>query len=214
LRRQPVFFAEADDRLYLALLHTASLWWDLHIWAYCLMTNHIHLVAWPEHEHSLTRAVAETHRRYTRAINFREGWRVDWGYSADSPQRVATPSQEGNGALEYRTPSSGLRAYDMAASERVLPGTGWDVRSFQLLTGGMKADLYAKCGADWTWRDGGESLFDRTRSYENCYQRLDWLDANGALFWQLGAHQPDTTLVPDADFYPSKNVETSDAIGF
>ena len=44
-------------------------------WAYCLMTNHIHLIVWPEADQSLSRAIAETHRRYTRYVNFREGWR-------------------------------------------------------------------------------------------------------------------------------------------
>ena len=45
------------------------------IWAYCLMPNHVHLVAVPETEESLRQAIAEAHRRYTRMINFREGWR-------------------------------------------------------------------------------------------------------------------------------------------
>ena len=45
------------------------------IWAYCLMPNHIHLIAVPESEEGLRRALGETHRRYTRHINFREGWR-------------------------------------------------------------------------------------------------------------------------------------------
>ena len=45
------------------------------IWAYCLMPNHIHLIAVPESEEGLRHAIGETHRRYTRHINFREGWR-------------------------------------------------------------------------------------------------------------------------------------------
>jgi putative transposase len=39
------------------------------------MTNHVHLIVYPETDQSLPRAVAETHRRYTRYVNFREGWR-------------------------------------------------------------------------------------------------------------------------------------------
>ncbi len=74
-RRQPVFFCDEDYRTYLALLQEASQRWQLHIWAYCLMTNHVHLVVWPQHDQSLTKAISETHRRYTRHINFREGWR-------------------------------------------------------------------------------------------------------------------------------------------
>jgi putative transposase len=39
------------------------------------MDNHVHLVVMPKTEHSLTRAISETHQLYTRMINFREGWR-------------------------------------------------------------------------------------------------------------------------------------------
>jgi putative transposase len=74
-RRQPVFFEEADYEEYLRLLKQQAARWGLHIWAYCLMTNHVHLIVVPEHEASLTRGLAETHRRYTRYINFRESWR-------------------------------------------------------------------------------------------------------------------------------------------
>ena len=45
------------------------------IWAYCLMPNHIHLIAVPEKKENLRLAIGEAHRRYTRRINFREGWR-------------------------------------------------------------------------------------------------------------------------------------------
>jgi putative transposase len=39
------------------------------------MPNHIHLIAVPESEDGLARAIGEAHRRYTRRINFREKWR-------------------------------------------------------------------------------------------------------------------------------------------
>lgn len=74
-RRQPVFLREEDHHTYLALLREESERWRLQVWAYCLMTNHVHLIVWPEAAESLSRAIAETHRRYTRHINFREGWR-------------------------------------------------------------------------------------------------------------------------------------------
>jgi len=45
------------------------------IWAYCLMPNHVHLIAVPDKEDSLAKAIGEAHRRYTRHINFRESWR-------------------------------------------------------------------------------------------------------------------------------------------
>ena len=45
------------------------------IWAYCLMPNHIHLIAVSESKKGLCKAIGEAHRRYTRMIHFREGWR-------------------------------------------------------------------------------------------------------------------------------------------
>jgi putative transposase len=39
------------------------------------MPNPVHLVAVPKSEEGLRPALGEAHRRYTRLINFREGWR-------------------------------------------------------------------------------------------------------------------------------------------
>ncbi|MEA3241715.1 MAG: transposase, partial [Pseudomonadota bacterium] len=41
----------------------------------CLMPNHVHLIAVPQNEEGLARAIGEAHRRYTCRINSREGWR-------------------------------------------------------------------------------------------------------------------------------------------
>jgi putative transposase len=73
-RRQDVFLAQGDQIAYLAILKEQSAKYGLSVWAYCLMTNHIHIIAVPETETSLTRAIGETHRRYTRMINFRQQW--------------------------------------------------------------------------------------------------------------------------------------------
>ena len=74
-RRQDVFLKEGDQRAYLNILKEQAEKNHLSIWSYCLMTNHIHIIAVPETETGLTRAIGETHRCYTRMINFREGWR-------------------------------------------------------------------------------------------------------------------------------------------
>ncbi|MFH1114899.1 MAG: transposase [Pseudomonadota bacterium] len=74
-RRQPTFFCREDYRAYIDLM---SEWCTKHgvdIWAYCLMTNHVHLIAVPASSQSLALGIGEAHRRYTRRINFREGWR-------------------------------------------------------------------------------------------------------------------------------------------
>jgi len=39
------------------------------------MPNHVHLIAVPESAQGLAQAIGEAHRRYTRRVNFREGWR-------------------------------------------------------------------------------------------------------------------------------------------
>jgi putative transposase len=74
-RRQPTFFNEEDYQAYLELMSEWCKARQVDIWAYCLMPNHIHLIAVPKEKESLTLAVGEAHRRYTRRINFREGWR-------------------------------------------------------------------------------------------------------------------------------------------
>ena len=74
-RRQETFFKQEDYRSYINLMSEWCGKLNVEIWSYCLMPNHIHLIAVPAREDSLRRAVGEAHRRYTRGINFREGWR-------------------------------------------------------------------------------------------------------------------------------------------
>lgn len=74
-RRQRVFFGEGDYKEYLSLLNTHSKEFNLDILAYCLMPNHVHLIVVPVRAESLANAIGETHRKYTRMINFREKWR-------------------------------------------------------------------------------------------------------------------------------------------
>jgi putative transposase len=73
-RRQPTFFGDDDYREYLALMAEWCFKRGVKIWAYCLMPNHVHLIAVPAQDDSLRRAVGEAHRRYTRYVNLREGW--------------------------------------------------------------------------------------------------------------------------------------------
>jgi len=74
-RRQPVFFKEEDRFVYLDLLKTYGDKFGLEFWAYCLMDNHVHLIAIPKQEDSLAKGIGRAHEAYTRFINFREGWR-------------------------------------------------------------------------------------------------------------------------------------------
>lgn len=74
-RRQQVFFSDSDRALYLALLSSAAQSRGVLIWAYCLMSNHVHLVAVPSSPQALASAISEVHGAYSRHVNFRQGWR-------------------------------------------------------------------------------------------------------------------------------------------
>ena len=69
------FFSDEDYMAYLTLMAEWCAKCHVEIWAYCLMPNHVHLIAVPETEDSLRRGIGEAHRRYSRMINFREQWR-------------------------------------------------------------------------------------------------------------------------------------------
>ena len=84
-RRQQTFFCEEDYTAYLELMAEWCKVRGVQIWAYCLMPNHVHLIAVPQSEDGLSRAIGEAHRRYTRRINFREKWR---GYLVSVAKRV------------------------------------------------------------------------------------------------------------------------------
>jgi putative transposase len=74
-RRQRTFFNDEDYAVYLELLSEWTRKHDVEVWAYCLMPNHVHLIVVPGTQDGLARAIGEAHRRYTRRINFREGWK-------------------------------------------------------------------------------------------------------------------------------------------
>ena len=74
-RRQQTFFCDDDYSVYIDLMAEWCRKYHVAIWAWCLMPNHVHLIAVPESEEGLARAIGEAHRRYTRRINFREKWR-------------------------------------------------------------------------------------------------------------------------------------------
>ena len=67
--RQPVFCSSDDRRLYLDLLRHHATRSGSHLVGYCLMTNHIHLVAVPEREDSLARTLGRVHSEYALTLN-------------------------------------------------------------------------------------------------------------------------------------------------
>jgi putative transposase len=68
------FFRDEDYQAYLALMAEWCRKFSVDIWAYCLMPNHVHLIAVPEKEEGLRIAVGEAHRRYSAMINRRQKW--------------------------------------------------------------------------------------------------------------------------------------------
>jgi putative transposase len=74
-RRQQTFFCDEDYEAYISLMAEWCGHLGVEIWFYCLMPNHVHLIAAPKSEDGLRRAIGEAHRRYTRRINYREDWR-------------------------------------------------------------------------------------------------------------------------------------------
>lgn len=68
------FFDDDDYALYRALLAERCAEVGVEVWAYCLMPNHVHLILVPSDADGLRAALGETHRRYTRHVNGREGW--------------------------------------------------------------------------------------------------------------------------------------------
>jgi putative transposase len=73
-RRLPTFLREDDYRAYIGMMADWCKHCGVEVWAYCLMPNHVHLIAVPQTETALARAIGEAHRRYTRRVNQREGW--------------------------------------------------------------------------------------------------------------------------------------------
>jgi putative transposase len=67
--RQPVFHAAEDWRRYLDLLGRHALRCRVRILAYCLMPNHVHLVAVPENANSLALTLGRAHSEYALAWN-------------------------------------------------------------------------------------------------------------------------------------------------
>ena len=73
-RRETTFFTDADYRFYRDLLGEAADAAGTRIWAYCLMPNHVHVVAVPQGEDGLRATFAPVHRHYTARINARNAW--------------------------------------------------------------------------------------------------------------------------------------------
>jgi len=66
-----VFFDDVDRGYYLKKLKECCEDCRVRIWAYCLMTNHVRLLAVPEDSHALSRCIGRTNLSYTQYVNRR-----------------------------------------------------------------------------------------------------------------------------------------------
>jgi len=69
-----VFFSDEDYSLYLEILKERCRRYQVSIWCYCLLPNHVHLIATPSSTAGLGRALGEAHRKYATCIHRREAW--------------------------------------------------------------------------------------------------------------------------------------------
>ena len=67
--RQDVFFVDDDRRAYLEFLRERCEAYGVRILGYCLMVNHVHLIAVPDDEDALAKAIGRTHFAYTQYVN-------------------------------------------------------------------------------------------------------------------------------------------------
>ncbi|MGH6785983.1 MAG: transposase, partial [Novosphingobium sp.] len=70
-RRERTFFEDGDYALYLDLLAQGAERHGVEVWSYCLMPNHVHIVAVPRDGDALARTFRHVHRHYTGYVNAR-----------------------------------------------------------------------------------------------------------------------------------------------
>ena len=67
--RQQIFYSDAEKRSYLEWLRDAAREYELLIHAYVLMPNHVHILATPKNELSVSRTMQSVGRRYAQLFN-------------------------------------------------------------------------------------------------------------------------------------------------
>lgn len=67
--REPCFFTEDDYLRYLEVLGESAAKNGVALHAYVLMTNHVHLLVTPGHEHGISHMMQDLGRKYVRYIN-------------------------------------------------------------------------------------------------------------------------------------------------
>ncbi|MCX5652019.1 MAG: transposase [Planctomycetota bacterium] len=71
--KHKLFEDDTDRRYYLALLYRFSRLTATRIAGFCLMSNHVHVIAVPEAQNSLMECIGRTHRKFSEHLNRRTG---------------------------------------------------------------------------------------------------------------------------------------------
>ncbi len=74
-RGEDVFFEDQDRLVYLEWIGEYCKKWAVEVLAYCLMTNHIHLILKPSTKEGLQRVLKPVHMRYAQRVNKAKGWK-------------------------------------------------------------------------------------------------------------------------------------------
>lgn len=69
--QQSLFMSDEDHRTYLCMLRRYSEQFAMRVWAYCLMPNHVHLIVVGRYRNSISRAIGNAHREFSRRDNRR-----------------------------------------------------------------------------------------------------------------------------------------------
>lgn len=75
VRSIDIFTSDRDRHHYLQFMAEEAHRFGVSFMGWCLMTNHVHLIAIPRDAQALASAIGNAHRRYTRMKNFAEGTR-------------------------------------------------------------------------------------------------------------------------------------------
>ena len=136
--RQQVFFRDEDRRLYLSLLRDHSQHFGISVLAWCLVPNHVHLIATPHHPKALAQALRQLHSDYARALHLRLGrrghlWQARYhSVPLDEPHRWAVrvyveqnPTRGGLAAQPWEWRWSSAQAHVGMADHGLLDTALW-----------------------------------------------------------------------------------------
>ncbi len=74
IRKQRTFFDDSDCWAYINLVESLKADAGVRIWSYCLMPNHVHVIAVPSDSQGLARLFGIAHQRYAKRINAIHDW--------------------------------------------------------------------------------------------------------------------------------------------